>query len=292
MTLASRSRDTINLIRLDRNLLSGTVITLTFIIIAIFTQLISPYDPLKGAMGNRIANPSFEHILGTDNLGRDVFSRILWGSRVSLLVGVFSVLIGSSGIVLGLIAGYFGGKIDYAITRLFDVLLAFPGLLMALLVVAFLGFGVGNSILAIGVTLIPGFGRLVRGETFSIKEREFVLVSNAMGLNTAKILFRHIFPHMLASIMVYTTYSFAAAILIETGLSFLGLGVQPPTPSWGRDAYIHRVFLQTAPWIPLSSGFMLAILVAGLTLMGSGLRDVLDPRLRRQMEQEAISLTF
>lgn len=269
--------------RLFRNkqMIVGSVLVLIVLVAAIGAPQLAPYSPSRQDLFNRLQPPSQEHWFGTDQYGRDVLSRLLYGTRISLVVGVVAVALGALlGTVLGATAGYFGGWVDVVISRLVDGLMAFPMLLMALLVVAILGAGVENSMLAIGIATSPRFARLLRSEVLQLKEREFVEAARALGSGHAWTLAKHIFPHLMSSVLVLGTLRVAAAILTEANLSFLGLGVQPPTPSWGSMISSARQFVVTAYWLPLIPGVAIAITVFGFNLFGDGLRDHLDPRLQ------------
>lgn len=265
----------------SKTAMAGLSITLGVFMIAVLAPFISPHNPLEITMGIRLHPPSLANPLGTDALGRDILSRILWGSRVSLLVGGISVGIGLTlGVPLGLISGYYMGKIDYLISRTTDVLLSFPGLILALAISAALGVSIVNAMIAVGIVMAPRFTRLARGVVLSIRENEYIQAAKAVGTRDSMIILRHVLPNSLAPIVVQATISLAFAIIIEASLSFLGLGVQPPTPSWGSMISDGRAYLRTAPWISTFSGLAIMITVLSLNLFGDGLRDALDPRLR------------
>jgi ABC-type dipeptide/oligopeptide/nickel transport system permease subunit len=243
--------------------------------------LLGRYDPLDHDLSTRVSPISTAHWLGTDQYGRDVLSRLMWGGRISLAVGVVAVLIGSAGgIVLGLLAGYFGGKTDQAISRLMDALLAFPTILMALTLIAALGTGLLNVMVAVGVTIVPNVGRLVRGSALSIREMDYVLAARALGAPGARILALHILPNVLSHVIVYASLAMPGAILAEAALSFLGVGVDPPTPTWGAVIGDGRELLSSAPWIATSSAVLIMLTVVAINFVGDALRDALDPRLR------------
>jgi peptide/nickel transport system permease protein len=225
--------------------------------------------------------PDREHLLGSDELGRDILSRLVYGARVSLAVGVLSVGISLLiGVSLGLVAGYRGGWLDEVIMRLMDGLLAFPALVLALAITAALGPSLGNAMIAIGIVGIPGFARLVRGQVLSIRALEFVEAARAAGLSDRRIILRHVAPNVLAPIIVHASLRIAFAVLTEASLSFLGLGAQPPTPSWGSMLNAGREYLEMAPWLSVAPGAAIFITTLSFNFLGDGLRDALDPRLK------------
>jgi len=243
--------------------------------------LLAPFDPLRQDARRRLAAPSREHPLGLDSYGRDTLSRIIYGTRVSLLVGICSVLLGGTlGTLIGLMAGYMGGKVENVLMRVVDVLMAFPSLIMGLMVLAVLGSGLFKMILAIGIVLSPNFARVAHGATLSVKENEYVMAARAIGAGQFRILRRHVLPNILGEVVVLSSIWTAIAIRVEANLSFIGLGVPPPTPAWGsmiRDGTQH---LGYAPWVSLFPGLAILITVLAFNLLGDGLRDVLDPRLQ------------
>ncbi len=258
----------------------------TFIFIAIFAPLISPYSPLEqnlDLMRNGCCpGPSAEHLLGVDQLGRDELSRIFYGARLSLVVGVISVAVGLSiGLILGSIAGFFGGVVDNIIMRLMDVMLAIPGLLFAIGIVAVLGPGLVNVMIAIGITQIPIFTRLLRGTILAQRENDFVLAARSVGVHRRTILYGHILPNAISPVIVQGTLALATAIIDVAGLSFLGLGDQDPArPEWGAMLTGTIRYLQTAPHLAIIPGIAIVISVLGFNLIGDGLREALDPKLR------------
>ncbi|MCM3704306.1 MULTISPECIES: nickel transporter permease [Cytobacillus] len=268
------------LIKNKMSLVGGSIV-LIYIILAVLAPLISPYDPFEIDLVNKLQSPSADHIMGTDDKGRDIFSRILYGSQLSLAVGFVSVFIGALfGIVLGIISGYYGGLVDTIIMRFIDVLLAFPGLLLALAIVSALGPSLINVMIAVGVFSIPTFARIVRGSTLSVKKMEYIDAIRVLGASDLKIIFVHILPNILSPIIVQGTLRLATSILSVAGLSFLGMGAQPPTPEWGAMLSDGRDFLFTAPHIALFPGIAIALIVLGFNLFGDGLRDALDPRMK------------
>ena len=261
----------------------GAALVSLSIIAAVAAPVMAPYDPDKIDPVHVIQSPGTDHWLGTDSLGRDVFSRIMYGARVSLYAGLLVVAVSMViGTVIGLVAGYSGGIIDAVLMRTMDALLAFPGLLFALAVTAALGPSLTNALIAIAVLSFPGAARIARGETLSLRERDFVLAERVLGASPVRILFRHILPNALAPIIVLASLRVGGAILIETGLSFLRLGVQPPQSSWGSMVNEGTRFLERAPWISIASGGAIFVTVMGANLVGDAVRDTLDPRLRNE----------
>ncbi|MDW0116218.1 ABC transporter permease subunit [Sporosarcina thermotolerans] len=262
--------------------LFGGIVVLLYILIALFAPVIAPYDPYEVMLQDKLKPPSFEHFMGTDDKGRDVFTRILYGARISLGVGFLSVFIGAFfGIILGLISGYYGKMIDTVIMRFVDVLLAFPGLLLALAIVSALGPNLINVVIAVGIFSIPTFARIVRGSTLDIKKSEYIDAVKVLGAHDSTIIFRHILPNILSPIIVQGTLRLATSILSVAGLSFLGMGAQPPSPEWGAMLSKGRDFIMTAPHLALYPGMAIAIIVLAFNIFGDGLRDVLDPKMKR-----------
>ncbi|MFH1282327.1 MAG: ABC transporter permease [bacterium] len=259
--------------------LTGFFIIAILLLIGILSPILSPYDPFEQDVIHRLAPPSNEHILGTDDLGRDVLSRMIYGTRISLSVGVVAVsIIIVIGSVLGLLAGFFGKFIDTIIMRAVDIMLCFPVFFLILMVIAFLGPSIFNVMFVIGITGWPGLTRMVRGETLSIRERDYISAAKMLGLSNIRILFVHILPNVVAPILVAATLGVGGAILTESGLSFLGLGVQPPNPSWGNMLTSGKDYIHIAWWLTLFPGSAIFITVLAFNLLGEGLRDVLDPR--------------
>ena len=259
----------------------GAFIIIFFVLVAIIAPFIAPYGYDQLHAGERLTGPSAQNWFGTDDLGRDIFTRIVYGARISLFVGFFSVT-GAlvMGTLLGVIAGFFGRWIDLLISRIFDVLLAFPSILLAIAIVAILGPSLQNALLAIAIINIPIFGRLVRSRVLSIREEEYILAAKALGMKNSRILFHHILPNSVAPIIVQATLSFGSAILEAAALGFLGLGAQPPTPEWGKMLSDARQYIQTAPWTVLFPGLSIMLVVLGFNLLGDGLRDALDPKMK------------
>ncbi|NLM40510.1 MAG: ABC transporter permease [Firmicutes bacterium] len=265
----------------NRRAVVGGILLLIIILMAIFAPFVAPYDPVKQNIRNRLQGPSREHILGTDQFGRDTFSRVVYGARISLRVGFSAILIAVVvGCLLGLVAGYYGGMLDNIIMRIMDVLMALPGFLLALAIVAALGPGMQNVILAIGISYIPSFARLMRSSVLTVRELDYVSAAEALGSSDARILFRHILPNSLNPIIVMVTLSLAGAILSAAGLSFLGMGAQPPTPEWGSMISSSRPFIRVSHWCVTIPGLAIFTTVLCLNLVGDGLRDALDPRMK------------
>ncbi|RYL87046.1 ABC transporter permease [Sporolactobacillus sp. THM19-2] len=260
----------------------GLIIVFLFSLIALFAPLIVHIDPTKMNVNDALLGPGEGgHLLGTDNYGRDLFSRIVYGARVSLFVGVGSVVVGGAiGIVLGLISGFYGGIVDSIIMRIMDGMYAFPFILLAIVLMTVLGTGLENVILAIGLANVPTFSRIVRGQVLAVKQEEFIEVTRSLGARDFNLLFKHILPNCSGPIIVYGTMGIAGAIISEAALSFLGLGIQPPDPSWGNILQEGRDYLQVSPHICLFSGLAIFLSVLGFNLFGDGLRDALDPKTR------------
>lgn len=263
----------------------GIILIGILFLIAIFAPYITPQDPYEQSLFKRYQEPGgigAEHVLGTDNLGRDVLSRIIMGTRVSLMVGFIAVGISLFiGLILGALAGYIGGKVDEIIMRLMDVILAFPAILLAIFIVAVLGPGMTNAMFAIAIVRIPSMARVTRGQVLGLKEEEFVEAAHAMGASNFSILFKHILLNGFAPMMVIATLGMGTAIVTEAGLSFLGLGAQPPLISWGRMLASGREALRSAPHVTTWSGIAIVLSVLGFNLLGDGLRDIFDPKLDR-----------
>lgn len=258
----------------------GLVILTILVAMALFAPLIAPYDPIKISRDVMQA-PSQSHLMGTDNLGRDVFSRVVFGARISLQMGFIAVAIAASiGTLIGLIAGTYGGLVDGVFMRFIDALMALPGILLALTVAATLGPGLYNAMIAVGVAWIPSFARIVRSSVLQIKETTFVEAARASGASDMRLIIRHILPNVLASILVLASLGIATAILVGAALSFLGVGASPPTPEWGIMLSDGRPFMRSAWWIMAFPGLAITVTVLGANLVGDGLRDVLDPRMR------------
>jgi peptide/nickel transport system permease protein len=263
---------------------SGLILTVVLVLVAVAAPLLAPFDPSAQDTARRLEAPSKSHPLGLDDLGRDVLSRILFGARISLRVG-FSVVILASlvGITLGAMAGYFGGWTDTIIMRLTDILLAFPGILLAIALVAVLGPSINNVILALAVIGWVGYARLVRGQVLKVREMEFVTAAKALGARSPRVIVRHVLPNVINPVIVMATLGLAGAILSEAALSFLGLGVQPPTPSWGAMLTAGRRYLGLANHLAIFPGAAIMLAVMGLNFLGDGLIDALDPKYRKEI---------
>ena len=265
----------------NRLAVGGMAIIVIIFLIAGFASLIAPYDPGQTNVALKLNPPSLQHFLGTDQLGRDVFSRMLFGSRVSLSVGFVAVAISICiGILVGAIAGYYGRWIDSLLMRFVDIMLCFPSFFLILTVVALLGPSLFKVMVVIGITSWMGTSRFVRAEFLSLRERDFTQAAKALGVKDSRIMFRHILPNALAPVFVTATLDVATAILVEAGLSFLGFGVQPPAPSWGNILTEGRTYIFDAWWLTVFPGFAILLTVLSFNLLGEGLRDALDPRLR------------
>jgi len=264
----------------------GAVIVMVLILVAIFADVLAPHSPIASDQNRTFLPPSWDAPLGTDQLGRDMLSRIIHGGRVSLAVGVASVLLALFvGVPLGMLAGYYGGRIDAVVMRIMDLILAFPIYLLAILVMVIFTptaglIGTIKVVAAIAIVRIPIYARLVRGSVLSVKEKEYIEASRALGQQDLAVLTRHVLPNCLAPIVVTTTLGIATAIIVEATLSFLGLGTQPPTPSWGWDLKANVAFIQMSPWLAIFPGLAIFVTVLGFNLFGDGLRDALDPRLK------------
>jgi peptide/nickel transport system permease protein len=258
---------------------AGLVVALVFVLVAIFAPVIAPFDPGKSDFSAALAPPSSEHLFGTDELGRDVFSRVVWGARASMQAGVFATILAMAfAVPIGLIAGYYRGWVDPVVSRLTDVLLAFPFLIIAVGLAAVLGPSLTNATLALGIAAVPGLIRITRGETLALREEDYVRAAVANGASDTTILGRHILPNMTGTLIVQATVTIPTAIIGEALLSFLGLGVQPPTPSWGVMLSAAQPFIDQAPRLVIFPGLAIFLATLSFNLLGDGLRDVLDPK--------------
>ena len=259
----------------------GLVFIIIFLILAIFANQIAPYDPLLRNLDEVREQPSAKHLLGTDQIGRDTLSRLIHGTRISLIVGVLVVTIaGGVGVVLGAIAGYFGGILGAVIMRLMDTLMTIPLMILALAIAALLGGGLKNVVIALGVGLIPGYARMMASQVMVAKETDYVMAGHSMGASNARLLIRHIVPNCFSPILVMITMMMGTTILAEAGLSFIGIGITPPTPAWGSMVTDGRLYLLTNPMLSIAPGVAIMLLVFSFNMVGDGLRDALDPRLR------------
>ena len=267
--------------RRNRLAISGLILVVAMFVVAIFAYWLAPYDPNSINLKQVLMPPSGQHWLGTDTLGRDVLSRVIYGARVSLLVGFVAVGIATLiGLVVGALAGYYGGWLDQTLMRLVDLMLCFPTLFLILAVIAMLGPSIWNIMVIIGLTGWMGVARLVRAEFLSLREREFVIASRALGASDARLIWRHLLPNSLAPVMVSATLGIAGAILTESALSFLGLGVQPPTPSWGNILTMGKDNIEIAWWLSVFPGLAILVTVMSYNLLGEGIREAIDPRLK------------
>ncbi len=259
----------------------GAAVLLLAVLVALAAPVVAPHDPLRQNLGNALAPPGRAHWLGTDNVGRDVMSRVIWGTRVSLVAGFVSVAIAAlAGGLLGVLAGYWGGRVDGLVMRLMDAVLSFPPLVLALALGAVLGVGLTGVLIALGVVYTPTFARLMRGQVLAVKARDYVDAARALGAPGWRIAWHHVLPNAATPIVVQASLSVAFAILAEASLSFLGLGIQPPQASWGSMINAGRGYLQQAPWIVFGPGAALFVTVVGLNFVGDAVRDALDPRAR------------
>jgi len=278
----SNFKETVYLIKKSPLTMVGLAIILILIIMAIFASYIAPYDPLTMNLDNRLAPLSRVHLLGTDELGRDILSRIIYGAGVALKIVLIVLAIDLPlGILLGLTAGYFGGWVDEIIMRIADIFMAFPRLILAMAIGTALGPSLRNTVIAIALTMWPVYARLARGETLSIKERTFIEAERALGTSNFKILVFNILPMCISTLIVRATLDMGNIIRIAAGMSFLGLGTQPPTPDWGLMVSTGRNFLVNQWWVPTFPGFAILLAVFGFNLLGDGIRDISDPHLRR-----------
>ncbi len=259
----------------------GVVVILLFIFVAIFAPFLAPYDPYLPDLKARLSQPSSAHLLGTDSVGRDTLSRIIYGTRTSLMIGLTVVFTGAIiGMGLGLIAGYFGSWLYTLIMRFVDVLMTIPMILLALIIAAMLGGGIMNIIIALTVGVIPVYSRLMCGQTLTIKENDYILAERSLGASHPRIMIRHLIPNTLPPLIVVMTMMLGTTVLAEAGLSFLGIGIKPPTPAWGSMVNDGRDYLLTLPVLSFAPGFAIMLLVFAFNMIGDGLRDALDPRLR------------
>jgi peptide/nickel transport system permease protein len=264
-----------------RVVIFGLLVIILLVFTAIFAALLSPYDPYDQNMRGTLQQPNKAHLLGTDSLGRDTLSRLIYGTRTALAVGFITVFIASfAGIVLGLVAGYFGGIINMIIMRIMDLMISFPMMILALFIAALLGGGIQNIIIALGIGAVPGYARVMHGLTLSIRENDYVLAGRAMGSGNTRAMFSHILPNALPPMIVLVTLQLGSIILAEAGLSYLGIGIKPPGAAWGAMVNEGYRYLLTNPWLSFAPGLAIMLVVFAFNLVGDGLRDALDPRLR------------
>jgi len=269
-------------LRRSHTAMFGLSVAALVFVVAGLADVIAPFGYADMHPEDMLQAPSWEYLLGTDQMGRDVLSRIIYGSRISIYVGVVSTIFGAMmGILLGIVAAYYGGVVDNVIMRLIDIWLAFPNFLLALVISVILGPSVTNVVIALAITRVPTQARVVRGTALSVKENDYVQAARAVGVEDRRILLRHILPNCMAPVIVLGTLEVATAIIVEAGLSFLGFGTQPPTPSWGWDLRANVVFIEDNPWIAIFPGFAIFMTVLAFNLFGDGLRDALDPRLKQ-----------
>ncbi len=265
----------------NRGAVIGLIIIGSFVVASLAAPLLTTYSPTDTSLPDRLQSTSFEHWLGTDELGRDLFSRMLHGGRISLSIGIISVGIGVIfGLPIGAISGYYGGRLDMITQRFIDIMIAFPGILLAIVVVTVLGVGVTNVMIATGIASVPIYARLVRGSVLAAKEQSYVTAAKAAGIGDFSIIFKHILPNSIAPVIVQSTFQIATAILWAAGLGFLGLGAQAPTPEWGAILSNGREYIRTAHHLTTYPGLAILLMVLGFNLVGDGLRDALDPKTR------------
>jgi peptide/nickel transport system permease protein len=264
-----------------RIVIVGLILVSIFIFIAMFGTWLAPYNPYLPDVTNRLAQPSKTHLLGTDSIGRDTLSRLMYGARTAITIGFLTVIIGTSiGIILGMIAGYFGGVVSMIIMRCIDALMTFPMLLLALLIASLLGGGIQNIIIALTIGTIAPYARIVNGQTLSAKENDYILASRSIGSSNIRVILRHIFPNIIPTIIVLVTMQLGTIILAEAGLSFIGIGIKPPGAAWGSMINDGYKYLLTNPVLSFAPGICIMLVVFGFMMVGDGLRDALDPRLR------------
>lgn len=275
-------RVTFSRLRRSHTAMFGLGVAVAVFLVAALADVIAPYGYADMHPEDMLQAPNWTYWLGTDQMGRDVLSRIIYGSRISIYVGVVSTIFGAlAGILFGIVAAYYGGVVDNLIMRIMDIWLAFPNFLLALVISVILGPSVTNVVIALAIVRVPTQARVVRGTALSVKENEYVQAARAVGVSDRRVLLRHILPNCMAPVIVLGTLEVATAIIVEAALSFLGLGTQPPTPSWGWDLRANVVFIEDNPWIAIFPGLAIFVTVLGFNLFGDGLRDALDPRLKQ-----------
>ncbi|MFN8495297.1 MAG: nickel transporter permease [Caldilineaceae bacterium] len=282
LTTKSRRNQFLRRLAKEPTTILGLTLLIIFVLLAILAPYISPFDPLFQNISASLTKPSVPHYLGTDKLGRDILSRMLYGAQISIRSGLIVVLLaGSFGTLVGLVAGYIGGWADEILMRVTDIFFAFPGLILAMAIAGALGPSLTNALIAVAVVSWPVYARLIRGQILGLREREFVQAARAIGVNNWSIMLRHLLPNTLAPLMVQASFDMAGTILSVAGLSFIGFGAQPPTPEWGVMISEGRNYITTQWWLTGVPAIAILLLVAALNLVGDGLRDILDPRLRR-----------
>jgi peptide/nickel transport system permease protein len=273
---------TLRLLGRNPSAVAGFVIIALMVFMAVTASFFAPYDPIRLSLKDRLSPPSMAHPFGTDELGRDILSRVMYGARISLRIGVLVILIaGGLGALIGAISGYLGKRVDNLIMRVMDVILSFPPLVLALALAAAMGPSLNNAILAVAFVMIPKFARMVRGEALSVKERQFITAARASGAKSLWIILHHILPNCFSSVIILATLILGETILIAASLSFIGLGAQPPTPEWGAMISVGRKFLMDQWWYATFPGLFILTTVIGFNIFGDALRDILDPRIRR-----------
>lgn len=266
----------------NRMCIAGSALVLLLVFIAIFGPLIAPNDPILVNTPDRFTSPGTQYWFGTDEFGRDIFSRILYGGRIAVQIGLVSVTVAFfGGIVLGLVSGYYGGLVDTILSRLLEIWLSFPDILFVIAVVAILGPSLNTVILSLGFLSIPAYARIVRGSVLSARQELYVEAARSVGVQSGRIMLRHILPNVVAPLIILSSMRFGGALLTGAGLSFIGLGAQPPSPEWGAILSTGRMYMYQAPWITIFPGLAIAVFVLGVNMLGDGLRDVLDPRMNR-----------
>jgi glutathione transport system permease protein len=269
-------------LRRNRLAIAGGVAALLLALLALLAPVIAPYNPIDQDYNHLLQGPSLAHPFGTDNFGRDIFSRIIWGGRISLTVGFLGTLFGmAAGMVIGLFAGFYGGWFDSLAMRLIDIQLAFPGLILSIAIIAILGVGAQNVVIAVAIFTVPAFARVLRGSILALKRQEFITAARAIGVSNRRLMFLHLLPNAIAPVLVIATLRLGTAILTASSLSFLGLGIRPPSPEWGAMLSDGRQYLQLAPYVAIFPGLAILVIMLALNLLGDGLRDALDPKIRK-----------
>ncbi|WP_022669096.1 ABC transporter permease [Desulfospira joergensenii] len=273
---------TLELLKKNPVAVAGIIILTTMTLMAVFADVLAPFDPIRISLGERLQPPGSVHFFGTDEVGRDIFTRVMFGARISLRIGFLVILIsGGIGSLVGAVAGFYGGRVDNIIMRLMDVILSFPSLVLAMALAAALGPSLNNAIMAVAFVMIPKFARLVRGDALCVKEMQFVSAARVSGAGNPWIIFNHILPNCMNSVIVLATLTLGDTILIAASLSFIGLGAQPPAPEWGAMISVGRKFLMDQWWYATFPGLFILLTVIGFNVLGDALRDIMDPRIRR-----------